>query len=103
MGPNSCNMVDMSSYVYRRCILGISEGVEDMPVGKCIPLEYNLDYLQGVSFHKGCYIGQELTARTHHTGVIRKRILPLTIHQEIAKEEGEELVVTNQEGKKVCK
>ena len=30
-----------------------------------------------VSFQKGCYIGQELTARTHHTGVIRKRIMPL--------------------------
>jgi folate-binding Fe-S cluster repair protein YgfZ len=31
-----------------------------------------------VSFQKGCYIGQELTARTHHTGVIRKRIMPFT-------------------------
>ena len=28
---------------------------------------------------KGCYIGQELTARTHHTGVIRKRIMPLSL------------------------
>lgn len=33
-----------------------------------------------VSFLKGCYIGQELTARTHHTGVIRKRIMPFTFN-----------------------
>ena len=32
-----------------------------------------------VSFTKGCYIGQELTARTHHTGQIRKRIMPLQL------------------------
>jgi len=32
-----------------------------------------------VSYSKGCYIGQELTARTNYTGVIRKRIMPLII------------------------
>ena len=32
-----------------------------------------------VSFSKGCYLGQELTARSHHVGVIRKRLLPVTI------------------------
>ena len=41
------------------------------------------DYLHGVSFHKGCYLGQELTARTHHTGVIRKRILPLRLTEDL--------------------
>ena len=32
-----------------------------------------------VSFHKGCYLGQELTARTHHTGVVRKRVVPIEV------------------------
>ena len=32
-----------------------------------------------MSFNKGCYLGQELTARTFHTGVIRKRVMPFTI------------------------
>lgn len=32
-----------------------------------------------VSFHKGCYLGQELIARTHHTGVIRKRTVPIKL------------------------
>lgn len=33
-----------------------------------------------MDFRKGCYVGQELTVRTYHTGVIRKRILPVFLH-----------------------
>ncbi|BFZ10133.1 hypothetical protein BsWGS_13172 [Bradybaena similaris] len=58
---------------------GIPEGVSDLPPGKCLPLESNLDFMNGVNFQKGCYIGQELTARTFHTGVIRKRIVPVIL------------------------
>lgn len=46
-------------------------------VGEAMPLEYNLEGLNAISFDKGCYVGQELIARTHHRGVIRKRIIPL--------------------------
>lgn len=46
-------------------------------LGEAIPLEYNLAGLNAISFDKGCYVGQELVARTHHRGVIRKRLLPL--------------------------
>lgn len=62
---------------FHRYRLGIGEGVTELPVTKCFPLESNCDYLHGVSFHKGCYLGQEFTARTHHTGVVRKRLLPV--------------------------
>ena len=44
-----------------------------------IPLECNLDLLHGVSFRKGCYVGQELTARTQFKGNIRKRIVPAAL------------------------
>ncbi|KAJ8724036.1 hypothetical protein PYW07_008016 [Mythimna separata] len=67
--------------------LGVSEGAEDLYPGTCFPLEANCDYLHGVSFHKGCYIGQELTARVHHTGVVRKRIMPLKLVNIEKKEE----------------
>lgn len=66
-----------NGYKYLRYKLGVSEGAEDLPPGTSFPLEANCDYLHGVSFHKGCYIGQELTARVHHTGVVRKRLMPL--------------------------
>lgn len=45
--------------------------------GEAIPLEYNLAGLNAISFDKGCYVGQESVARTHHRGVIRKRLMPL--------------------------
>ena len=44
-----------------------------------MPLEYNLDGLNGVSYTKGCYVGQELIARTHNRGVVRKRLMPIAI------------------------
>jgi hypothetical protein len=42
-------------------------------------MEVNIDLAQGIDFKKGCYVGQELTIRTKHTGVVRKRILPVQL------------------------
>ena len=72
---------DKNNFRVLRYDLGVAEGVVDLPPGKCFPLEANCDLLNGVSFHKGCYIGQELTARVHHTGVIRKRHMPVKLAQ----------------------
>lgn len=47
--------------------------------GSAVPLEYNLDGLNAISFTKGCYVGQELIARTHYRGMVRKRLLPISI------------------------
>lgn len=64
------------TYQQWRYINGVAEGTELLK-GQSFPLEMNCDYLNGVSFNKGCYVGQELTARTYHTGTTRKRIMPL--------------------------
>lgn len=47
--------------------------------GEAIPLEYNMDGLNAISFTKGCYVGQELVARTHFRGMVRKRIMPIVL------------------------
>ncbi|XP_043255411.1 putative transferase CAF17 homolog, mitochondrial [Colletes gigas] len=75
---NSDGTLSYKAFLYK---LGIPEGIEDLPPGKPLPLEVNCDYLHGISFHKGCYIGQELTARTYHTGVVRKRLMPLLFEE----------------------
>lgn len=64
-------------YKTLRYKLGIGEGPIEIPTEKSFPFEVNCDYLNGISFQKGCYIGQELTARTYHTGIVRKRLMPL--------------------------
>lgn len=67
---------DYRRFRYR---LGIGEGVQDFPYETVFPFEANAELLNAVSFSKGCYVGQELTARTYHTGVIRKRLLPIEL------------------------
>lgn len=50
----------------------------DAPLGtSMLPFEANLDYVNGLSLEKGCYVGQELTIRTFNGGVIRKRVVPV--------------------------
>lgn len=65
------------NYLLWRLEKGVAEGSIEIPKGEAIPLEYNLAGLNAISFDKGCYVGQELIARSHHRGVIRKRLLPL--------------------------
>jgi len=60
-----------------RMIYGIPEGGRDYSFLHSLLFEANLDYLNGISFSKGCYLGQETAARVKYTGVVRKRIVPV--------------------------
>ncbi|HEY1709765.1 MAG TPA: folate-binding protein YgfZ [Rhizomicrobium sp.] len=64
-------------YLSHRLALGIPEGA-DFGSDKMFALDADLDELHAVSFDKGCYVGQELTARMKHRGTARKRLLPVT-------------------------
>jgi folate-binding protein YgfZ len=62
-----------------RLELGIPDGGRDLVPEKSILLEAGFDELNGVDWQKGCYIGQELTARTKYRGLIKKRLMPVEI------------------------
>lgn len=70
--------VPFAAWDEARIRLGIPDGSRDLPVEKAILLENGFDELGGVDFQKGCYMGQELTARTKYRGLVRKRLLPVT-------------------------
>ena len=74
----SIEQVDYNKYDCFRLALGIPDGSLDMIIDKAIPLECNLDNLNAINWDKGCYVGQELTSRTKHRGLVRKRLLPVT-------------------------
>jgi folate-binding protein YgfZ len=59
-----------------RLKLGVPEG-HDFGQDKMFALDSDLDELHGIAFDKGCYVGQELTARMKHRGTARKRLLPV--------------------------
>lgn len=64
------------NYELVRRLAGIAEGSE---ISGKTAIETNQEFLNAVSFSKGCYLGQELTARVHHTGVVRKRVVPMLL------------------------
>lgn len=50
-------------------------GAQDLIADKTFPMEANLDLLNAIDFQKGCFVGQEVTSRTHRKGQVRKRIV----------------------------
>ena len=86
----------METYHLHRMLLGVPEDQAEIQAGVSLPLESSMDIQGGgeltpgfsdgegadgcvVDFRKGCYLGQELTVRTYHTGATRKRILPIAL------------------------
>lgn len=65
----------VSAYDRHRIALGVPEAGRDYPLGDAYPHEANFDHFGGVSFTKGCFVGQEVVARMQHKTVVRKRII----------------------------
>ena len=68
-----------AGYERLRLELGLPDGSRDLEIEKSILLESGFDELAGVDWDKGCYMGQELTARTHYRALIKKRLVPVRI------------------------
>jgi tRNA-modifying protein YgfZ len=66
-----------------RLALGLPDGSRDLEAEKSVLLEAGFDELNGVSWTKGCYLGQELTARTKYRGLVKRRVVPVVIAGEL--------------------
>ena len=76
--PIVANAADID-WDQHRIGLGLPDGSRDLESEKSVLLEAGFDELHGVSWGKGCYMGQELTARTKYRGLVKRRLVPVRI------------------------
>jgi folate-binding protein YgfZ len=69
----------LADYDTLRIGLGVPDGSRDLEIERSPLLENGFDELHGVDWDKGCFMGQELTARTKYRALIKKRLLPVAI------------------------
>ena len=79
IAEHGLQQVDQAEYDRLRLTLGVPDGSRDLVVDRSLLLESGFEELHGVSFTKGCFVGQELTARTKHRGLVKKRLLPVRV------------------------
>jgi folate-binding protein YgfZ len=68
-----------ADYERLRLSLGIPDGSRDLPVEKALLLENGFDELHGIDWKKGCYVGQEVTARMKYRSLVKKQLMPVRI------------------------
>lgn len=68
---------DAADFDRLRLALGVPDGTRDLIPEKSIPLENRMESLNAISWDKGCYMGQELTARTKYRALIKKKLFPV--------------------------
>jgi folate-binding protein YgfZ len=77
-------------------LLGILAGIPEVTIAdEFLPQMLNLDALDGVSFNKGCYVGQEIVARTQHLGRLKRRLYRLHVDTDDAPAAGASLYEAN--------
>lgn len=71
--------VEAGLHDYTRLCLGLPDGSRDLAVDKALPMENGFDALHGIDWNKGCYVGQEMTARMRYRATRRRQLLPVEI------------------------
>jgi tRNA-modifying protein YgfZ len=77
LGAEDADSATQEEYHAHRIGLGVPEGGKDYAFGDAFPHEALFDQLHGVSFEKGCYVGQEIVSRMQNRGTARRRIVPV--------------------------
>lgn len=80
LAPNA----SAADYASHRIALGLPDGPPDLEPDKTLLLEAGFDELSGVAWDKGCYMGQELTARTKYRGLVKRRLVPVAFSAAVA-------------------
>lgn len=73
--PPAADQAAIATYEAERIAAGVPEGGRDYAWGDTFPHDALYDVIGGVSFTKGCYVGQEIVSRMKHRGTARRRIV----------------------------
>ncbi|HIJ37860.1 MAG TPA: folate-binding protein YgfZ [Rhodospirillaceae bacterium] len=73
-GASAAPMADWDDHRIR---LGLPDGSRDLEPEQSLLLESGFDQLNGIDWQKGCYLGQEVTARTRYRGLVKRRLIPV--------------------------
>jgi folate-binding protein YgfZ len=91
LSASNADLMSLETYNFLRIENKIAEGESDLTSDKSLILEFGFEDLHAISYEKGCYIGQELTARTHYKGEIRKKLFHIKIANKTSVEKGTEI------------
>lgn len=70
---------EAEDYDLHRLICGLPDSSRDLIVEKSFPMEHGFDGLHGIAWEKGCYVGQEMTARMRYRANMKRTLLPVEI------------------------
>jgi len=79
--PPGAEDTDQAAFDAHRLAIGIPEAGADFDYGDVFPHDVDMDQLRGVSFHKGCFVGQEVVSRMQHRATARRRIVKVSADQ----------------------
>lgn len=92
----------LDEYHSRRIEQVIPEADIDFISGEHFPLDFGLDHLHAISFEKGCYVGQEVTARVHHKSAPKRGIFKVKADSAIKATHGEPITVNGMKAGEIC-
>lgn len=92
---NSCELVGKPCWDWLDIQTGLPDVTENTQE-QFVPQMLNLDILDGINFKKGCYTGQEIVARTHYLGTVKRRTYKATIQSEVQPNDGDKIVDAQQ-------
>ena len=85
LAARGCTEAPLAAYDALRLELGVPDGSRDLPSRRRCCWRSGFDELNGVDWQKGCYMGQELTARTKYRGLVKKRLFPVQARRPAAR------------------
>lgn len=93
------SLSEYDNYEILRINSGVPDGDNDMVSTESFPLDFAMDSFNAIDYKKGCYVGQEVTARVHYRGKVRKKPYSIELSEEII--DGKGKVIIDQDNKKV--